>query len=161
MIRYNRTHNLVRSILIIRSNCSCATSNLCFDKAKLYISDNHILNIQGFQIGCTPLDSILSSTLECFYKQSCINYLIDTFKISLDTTIETLVKNLFIGKWNSYRQLFELLCTDSSKSMLYSYIKRNHLLSVIIEILGIYGGLTAAFCFILLTVFRFLVKIKQ
>jgi hypothetical protein len=34
-------------------------------------------------------------------------------------------------------------------------------LSIIIEIRGIYGGLTAAFRFILPTVFRFLVKIKQ
>jgi hypothetical protein len=34
-------------------------------------------------------------------------------------------------------------------------------LSIIIEIRGIYGGLTAAFRFILPTVFRLLVKIKQ
>jgi len=109
-VRYKRTYDLTRSIPVLRSNCSCATSNLCFEPATLYISENHTLAIQRFQIGCTSLDSVLSSTLECFYEQSCLNDLTHLFKIplnvtvfesnqtrfALDTTIETLLKNLSI-----------------------------------------------------------------
>jgi hypothetical protein len=157
-IQYNKTYDLIHLIPIIRSNCFCATSNLCFDKAKLYLNDNQTLTIQDFQIGYTPLDSILSSTLECLYQQSCINYIINAFKIpfnvnilqfNLNNTIETLFKNLFIEKWNSSTNYSNYYVQIRPNQCFYSNIKRNNLLSVIIEIVGIYGSLTATLCFIL------------
>jgi hypothetical protein len=36
-IQYNKIYDLIHLIPIIQSNCSCATSNLCFDKFKLVV----------------------------------------------------------------------------------------------------------------------------
>lgn len=171
--RYKRHGDLVSSIPVIRSDCSCATSNLCFELAKLYIDKNRTLTIQGFQLGCTPLDSVLSSTLQCFYQQSCINDLMYSFKIplnittiqlhktqfALNLTIETLVKNLFIEQWNSTTNYSNYYTQVHPTQCLYSHAKRNQLLHVIIDILGLYGGLTAALYFLVPKMIRLIFKI--
>ncbi len=99
-----------------------------------------------------------------------LNYIINAFKIpfnvnilqfNLNTTIETLVKNLFIEKWNSSTNYSNYYVQIRPNQCFYSNIKRNNLLSVIIEIVGIYGGLTATLRFILPIIIRFAVKIKQ
>jgi len=67
-----------------------------------------LVQIPGLYIGCTPLNSLLKSNLQCFYDSQCLTYLfnrtyieplnnqIELSNYSLNTSIETLVEHLFI-----------------------------------------------------------------
>ncbi|UJR12721.1 hypothetical protein I4U23_016895 [Adineta vaga] len=60
--------------VIYDDECSCGISSNCTTQA-IFIERNSSINItiQGMKMGCTPSESFLSSTLECFYNQSCLN----------------------------------------------------------------------------------------
>ncbi|CAF4141794.1 unnamed protein product, partial [Adineta steineri] len=68
------------------SNCSCAISRNCTRPLGFYCSaaSCHSINSQpnitvpGMYMGCTPIDSLLVSTLTCLYNQSCIQFLLDS-----------------------------------------------------------------------------------
>ncbi len=117
-------------------------------------------NATGFVIGCTAVESVLSSTLECLFDWSCLGnihtcilssnisgiYPLNTSqtRFAPNTSIERIIDDLFIEKWSteySFSNYFEecapVLCA-------YTLEKRNNVLYVITKFLGLYGGLTAA-----------------
>ncbi|CAF0862752.1 unnamed protein product [Adineta steineri] len=67
------------------SNCSCAISSKCTRPLGFYCSASscHNINVSpnftapGMYMGCTPIDSLLVSTLDCLYNQSCTQFLLD------------------------------------------------------------------------------------
>ena len=105
------------------------------------------------------MESLLQSTLECFYDQRCIDELQSYIspsspnnvtalnaslltKYSVNSTIRQLVDNLMIEKWNThsifesyYNQCQPTYCT-------YSFVKRNDLIYIVTTLFGIAGGLT-------------------
>ncbi len=74
-------------------------------------------NVTGFMAGCYAIESLLQSTLECFFNQTCLNTLLTFFPLNnitdidillahqtqfLPTTlIETIVDELFIDQWST------------------------------------------------------------
>ncbi|CAF4840783.1 unnamed protein product, partial [Rotaria sp. Silwood2] len=131
-----------------------------------YLSNSTRFNIPGLVLGCLPIESLLRSTLECFYNQTCVNTLITylhntsinkTIFNALDSTIYSgffpnmtineLVNNLFVESesWKAnisytsfYSQCQPTFCT-------YTIIKRNSALFICTNILGLYGGLMKTF----------------
>ncbi|CAF4347812.1 unnamed protein product [Rotaria sp. Silwood2] len=114
--------------------------------------------VNGISFSCYPIESLLQSTLECFFNQSCLETLLQFFSncntlnidvlninqthFTADTTIEELISLLFIENWsvqtlftNYFTLCAPMLCT-------YTTEKRKSLLYVITQVLGIYGGLT-------------------
>ena len=110
--------------------------------------------IPGWKGGCLPLESLLHSTLECFYNLSCLSILteknhkmIQTLdsnreKYPISTNVLTLLGNLFINEWNwtiSYKNYTKkcapLFCT-------YSYTHRNSFIQIVITLFGLAGGLS-------------------
>ncbi|CAF3993155.1 unnamed protein product, partial [Adineta steineri] len=63
----------VLQAVIYDNNCSCGLNPTCTTQAN-FISNNasEIIPIKGLKMGCTPSESLLASTLECFYDSSCI-----------------------------------------------------------------------------------------
>ncbi|UJR38749.1 hypothetical protein I4U23_031414 [Adineta vaga] len=60
--------------MIYDNNCSCGLHSNCTSQASFLITNSsHPIEIKGLKIGCTPSESFLASTLECFYDISCIN----------------------------------------------------------------------------------------
>ena len=108
------------------------------------------------KMGCTPSESFLASTLQCFYNQSCLD-LIQThtnynFSItplqtsnssfSKNTTIDELKRNLFIESWSTdvnYSSYYEQ-CSPSI--CFYISVKRFNIFSIIAVVLGFQGGLS-------------------
>jgi len=143
--------------VIYDDGCSCGMYANCTTQAN-FIETNSVRNIsiKGMKMGCTPSESFLSSTLECFYDQSCLDLIqqytnyskslnpLSTIssRFSPNTTINELVKNSFIEDWPTamnyssyYKQCSPSLCS-------YTYVENFSVLYIITVILGIQGGLT-------------------
>ncbi|CAF3817847.1 unnamed protein product [Rotaria sp. Silwood1] len=117
--------------------------------------------VPGFILGCSPMESLLRSTLMCLYNETCLN-LINIQNLSfihpldaslpsrfmLNSTVEDLTANVFVEQWlyNISYSAFYSKCQPSICA--YSVSKRKDLLEVITIVLGLYGGLTLILRFI-------------
>ncbi|CAF0825632.1 unnamed protein product [Adineta ricciae] len=89
-----------------------------------------LFSIPGLMVGCLPYNSLLSSTLKCFYNSSCINQiekyipsfsLVSPLSSSLsrfnpNTKVSVLLDQLFVESWNeksNFSAYFEA-CSPSS-----------------------------------------------
>ncbi|CAF1375969.1 unnamed protein product [Adineta steineri] len=154
---YPFTHNIVKFGTIYfkpqyygSDGCNCATSATCTQPSTPFI--------QGYLVGCTPLESLLQSTLECFYEQSCVDLLGIYLNISLPNstiplyknetrfsatdTIDSIAQQMFVETCSSnvsYNQYFEQCKPDSCSVTLF---ESGSFIIVVTTILGLYGGLT-------------------
>ncbi|CAF3318885.1 unnamed protein product, partial [Rotaria sp. Silwood2] len=138
---------------IYSDNCNCSTSFSCNAPSKIY-EDNGTYDVVGFQTGCFVLESLLASSLECFYNSLCINqlhqyipfnttiFLPSSITFNKTDTIETLLRALMVDEWAvavNYTSYFEA-CRIQTCS--YSFVGRHPLLFIATTILGLIGGLT-------------------
>ncbi|CAF4235546.1 unnamed protein product, partial [Adineta steineri] len=155
---------LVQAV-IYDNNCSCGLNATCTTQAN-FISNNasEIIPVKGLKMGCTPSESFLASTLECFHDSSCINLIEEqtnynnsinttntTIPLSsnnshflINTTVRDLVNVLFVEDWSTqinYSSYFEQ-CSPSMCS--YTYTQQFNLIYTITFLISIYGGLTIA-----------------
>jgi hypothetical protein len=156
-------------------NCSCISASNCSVPSGFFNMDQEIANVinsvqstplrnvSGFFVGCSAVESLLQSTLECLFDCSCLKtihtfipssnitgvYTLNTnqTRFAPNTSIEILINKLFIEKWSMepsfskyYTRCAPILCT-------YTLSKRKNPLYVITKLLGLYGGLTAALRF--------------
>jgi hypothetical protein len=165
------------------NECSCAlTANCTTDAGFIETNASEIVRIKGFKIGCTPSESFLVSTLECFYDLSCINLIqqyINTIntdnytttiplsfsanmsRFSMNTTIIDLARDLFIENWSTtinYPSYFDQ-CSPISCS--YTYVQQLNSLYTITILLGLYGGLTFVLKWICPNIMYLVAKIYQ
>ncbi|CAF1384713.1 unnamed protein product [Rotaria sp. Silwood1] len=77
-IEYGNESNdyLLRSIprAFQNSTCTCVTSNQC--RQPLRIGPPGLL-LPGLVVGCSPMDGLRMSTLECFFSSDCINIILN------------------------------------------------------------------------------------
>ncbi|CAF1511481.1 unnamed protein product [Adineta ricciae] len=120
------------------------------------MSDSRI--VQGFFVGCTPLGSLLASTLDCFYNLQCIQLLFDYFPnlnqtyINLNNSILSshyqnisimkYLKVFFIEEWSSHIDFSSYFNWCSPPMCTYTITGRTNLLSVLTLFISLYGGLT-------------------
>ncbi|CAF1532537.1 unnamed protein product, partial [Adineta steineri] len=161
------------------NNCSCGLNATCTTQAN-FISNNasEIIPVKGLKMGCTPSESLLASTLECFYDSSCIKLIQEqtnynssintTIPLSqnsshflINTTVRDLVNVLFVEDWSTqinYSSYFEQ-CSPSMCS--YTYIQQFNLIYTITFLISIYGGLTIALKWICPWIVRLVAKMNQ
>ncbi|CAF1468291.1 unnamed protein product [Adineta ricciae] len=155
------TMALTRAV-IYDNNCSCALNKSCTTSAVFTNrQSSSMVPIKGFKMGCTPTESFLRSTLECFYDLSCINliqnfsnyssvndntnitlYLTNSSHFSMNTTFFDLINQLFVETWSAttnhsayFYQCSPILCS-------YTYIQQLNSLYTVTLLLGLYGGLS-------------------
>jgi hypothetical protein len=152
--------------------CSCKNMPRCYGKAgffgdNLYIRNNgfdsyaYLHIIDGWYIGCRPIDSLLLSTLKTFYNQTMINRFLQFFnnvssnftclnandKTIFDpntTTLETIVKRSFIEKWIQQINYSLYFNYCAPKLCSYTINKPFNIYYIISVIIGVYGGLSIA-----------------
>lgn len=153
------------------SNCSCALSSSCRETMSIYEYKNSadsfipIHSIQNFFVGCFLFESLLGSTLECFYNRSCMieldQYMYRPLRSSFNftplqsdmndshSTIESIFNRLMVNSWSInisysayYQSCYPTACT-------FEYVSRNDLFFVISTIIGVFGGLSLIFKIIL------------
>lgn len=148
---------LTTQAMIYDNECSCGLYPDCTTQANfIRTNSSEKIPIKGFKIGCTPSESFLSSTLECFYDVSCLNLiqeymnftdssislLTKTNQSKINITIGELINNLFITEWlttKNYSSYYEQ-CAPSRCS--YTFIQQSNVFYVITLLLGLHGGLT-------------------
>jgi len=151
--------------------CLCETTNNCTHKASIYnytgrkdvdmytvygnlTSDPSLLfTIPGLLVGCFPYNSLLKSTLECFFDQTCID-LFQTFingsslisplsssYFQSNTTVDDLLNELLIESWNEVSNFTNYYQICAPLTCTYSFNRRFNLLYVILTLISLFGGL--------------------
>lgn len=150
-------------------SCSCANDIQCGMQAALYTgpSGNRIViyTVPGFYSRCFPVESLLPSTLECFYdNQPCLDMMTNvtnetffigmtrlnssqTSRFMINTTINDLLGELFIESWSS--TLFYTTYFDKCQPEFCSYTvnTRKSTLEIVTTVTGLVGGLSVALQF--------------
>nr|ACD54674.1 unknown [Adineta vaga] len=172
---------ILKAVGIVYDNeCSCAMHYNCTSQAKfIQINSTENVSIQGLKIGCTPSESLLVSTLECFFNSSCIKLIqkyinnVDLNNIftslstknlkqfSINTTVDELINKLFIEDLNVtidylsyYHQCAPAFCE-------YTSIQKLNLLYTLKVLTGFQGGLTIVLRWLIPKLVRIVVKIYE
>lgn len=166
------------------SFCSCQTDLDCgldgpyitnvFGEPSHFNDPDHskkLMVLRGLNIGCMPVDSIFSSTLECLYNQTCLDEFISFFpttekftamiksektRFGLNSRVKVIVDDLMLEEWMSnisydkyYTQCAPNLCS-------YSIVERHDFLFVLMKLIRLLGGLTLIFSVIIPRIVQFM-----
>jgi hypothetical protein len=160
--------------------CNCAASSTCIYPSAIYghVETTSSFDVIGFYTGCFVIESLLRSTLKCFYDQNCIDALQVSFSssspmkvnalnsslpsnYSKNSTIKDLVDNLMIEQWNAspiyenyYNQCQPARCTYTVKT-------RNDVIYIVTTLFGIAGGLTTVLKLIIPRLVKIIRKKRQ
>ncbi|CAF4058372.1 unnamed protein product, partial [Rotaria sp. Silwood1] len=111
---------LVAPVPQVYSNCRCDVSLSCIEQSAIYDGvDNttKLFSIPGIYSGCFVMESLLHSTVECFYNETCIeglsSYFLPNTSLTVtaldsslpsrffeNSTIQELVDELMVEQWN-------------------------------------------------------------
>lgn len=122
------------------------------------------MRVPGISSGCLPVNSILLSTLECFYNQTCVDQLVEYFstterftamnsnessRFNSNSMVQSLLNNLMIEYWIEnvsysayYSQCAPIVCT-------YTKSERNSFVFVLTQLISILGGMKILLGFII------------
>lgn len=164
--------------VIYDNNCSCGLNGSCSIPASFnQTSSSQSMIIKGFKMGCTPSESFLASTFECFYDLSCINLIHEMMgysdiyaptplnasisRFSMNTTVADLVNDLFVESWSTMTNYSAYFHQCSPTECSYTYIQKLNSLYTITYILGLFGGLTIVLKWICPKMVYFVAKIYR
>ncbi|CAF1153865.1 unnamed protein product [Adineta steineri] len=169
---------LYTQTMIYDDNCSCQLNSTCIINASfIEIHSTQSITIKGFKMGCTPSESLLASTLECFYDQSCINLIqtmagynknitpiplnITNSRFLMNMTVMNLIDDLFVEKWLAIMNYSSYFHKCSPMICSYTYIQQLDSFYTLTYLLGLYGGLTIVLKWISPKIVYFINKIYQ
>ena len=153
--------------------CTCLISNQCVRPQGFYcrsISCNRPTlppnqTIPGLVVSCFPVSSLLLSTFECFYNQSCIQMLYDWRLFEIDdvyypltlnvtpldpnqpsrfsstTKLEAIISRLLLEEWINTTSKSAHYQQCNPKICTYTYTARFETVYVITTVIGLFGGL--------------------
>jgi hypothetical protein len=148
--------------------CSCGLTDQCADVISFFkYTDGTIyapyyltFTLPDILIGCYVVPSVLQSSLDCFFNQTCLDIVqnaiktkasisisileANTTRFSSQALITTLLDNLMVETWNEnieYDQYYEQCDPEQCT---YTYTSGNNLLQIVTTIVGLFGGLSVA-----------------
>lgn len=124
------------------------------------ISSTHI---QGLYVGCMPYESLVKSTLECFYDdqlfaniENILSLIYDRNSVySNDTKVDFLIQQLFIETISVTANFESFYSECKPTKCLYSYNSKGDVAFVILTILSLISGLFVPLKMISLFMVRF------
>ncbi|UJR34666.1 hypothetical protein I4U23_027443 [Adineta vaga] len=177
-------------------NCICAIDSKCLSSIAIYdIDPESIVQstysidyiVPGSFIGCSASNSLLFSTLECFYKDSdcfsiLINYIYDIYIQNIEypswfdvrplisnpildryppnISIEKIIEQVMIEQWNEYLLYDQFYQSCSPTYCTYSKkIRTKTFFEVITTLISIIGGLTLSLRLITPQLVKFIYRI--
>jgi hypothetical protein len=164
--------------------CSCATSSACFQSAIMSNKNASIVyTMDTILVGCFTLDSIIFSSLSCFFSNSCLTDFIQGCAIDrrrvgstlfpkseqflsimnlpsnsryeINDTIETMVSNLFIDIWSSETSFEQYYNACAPTYCTYTRNERPDIVSTLTTFLNLYYGTVTALRFIVPYLIKF------
>ena len=144
----------------IYGNCSCTSTSTCVLQSSIYQrfpTTRLLFNVTDFYAGCYLVESLLRSSLQCFYNQSCMNRLqsyLKPFSVmnarALDSslpshyfpnsTIQKLVDNLMIEDWNLTKMYDRYYNECQPTQCTYTLETRNDIIYIVTTLIGTGGG---------------------
>ena len=151
------------------TSCSCATSPACAAPAQLFNTSNSLpyYTFEGLRLGCYSLETVLGSSLSCFYSVSCIisfrqalgtlpesimSYMVSTgnmtefsstlTRFNTNDTIETLASEMFIESWSSNASYERFFNACAPAYCTYKVYYRFDALDLLTTFLSVYVGLS-------------------
>lgn len=175
--KYPLVDILLSRAMMYDNGCSCGLHSNCTSQA-YFIGNSSLENIliNGLKIGCTPSQSLLDSTLECFYDDSCINIVkkhvnytqfleplsIETrAKSRMNTTVGELFNNLFVEQWLTTINYLSYFKQCSPSLCSYNYIQKFSIIYIISFLLSLQGGLTIVLKWLCPKIVRMVLKLNQ
>ncbi|CAF1297605.1 unnamed protein product [Adineta steineri] len=155
------------------TSCSCVTLRTCrIPRLKQY--EDGLFPFDGLVIGCHQLETLLFSSLACFYSLECTNYLRAvipvgslltesfhvlntlTTRFSVNDTVEMIAYEMFIESWSNHSISYERYFNSCSPTYCtYTYYQKSDPLEILTTFLSVYGSLSIVVYFIV----PYLVKI--
>ena len=155
-------------------SCSCATSRYCTTSAPIFNDTGSIeYTIEGLVFGCDVFQTVLLSSLSCFYSKSCIGNLrpmlvfldfdleeyhnntglpirLDPAKtrFQVNDTIETMAYSMFIESWTSNVSYERYFASCAVVSCSYTLRYRFDALELLTTFLSVFAGLSAVLRFL-------------
>jgi hypothetical protein len=156
------------------TSCSCLTSNTCMRPQGFFCQSTSCQlvayfpnqTVPGLRISFFPVNSVLLSTLECFYNASCIQMLLDwrLFEIAdvyrpfvlnvtplnpnlpiqykPTTTLDVAISRLLVEDWNVKTSVAAHYDQCKPSICTYTYVARLGPFYVATSVLGLLGGLS-------------------
>ncbi len=180
VLRIAANNYYVETDSMIYKDCLCRSLSTCIEESAIYQlpSSTRVFDVPGFYTGCYVIESLLQSSLECFYNQSCIDKLraylpssapmketmLDSSLPShyfINSTIEDLVDHLMIEQWNA-SPIYEKYYNGCQPTQCtYTDETRNDVLYIVTTLFGIVGGLITVLKFIVPRLVKILRKKKE
>jgi hypothetical protein len=147
-------------------NCSCAIQSNCStltDFPSQTLNQSSRQTVLGFRVGCLPLEALLQSSLSCLYNQSCLDMIqslmhhnkpisveLLTYSsfVDLNTTVETILSQLFVAKWFNRSSFDRYFNECAPQSCQYSYSTKFRRLYVVTTLIALFGGLLEGLHFV-------------
>ena len=151
--------------------CKCDSQFTCTEQIMFRVNNTSI-PVQGWYIGCYMIDSLLDSTLECYYNESCIDLIFETFptvnylgdswntsrpypnvlnisraqlsRFPVNSTVRDCLKEILVNQWNSQTNFTSYYTECNPTQCSYTLNIRKDLLVVVTTLIGLLGGLSAA-----------------
>ena len=150
--------------------CLCVSEgNQCGSYPYFTTIGNDRIFLNSLVIKCFPVESVLSSTLECWYNPDCMALLRESYswigirnlteissldstiqsRFPIDTTVEVMMQGLFLENWTvsfSYDRYYN---TCAPISCTYTIKQQFDLFLIVVKVVAIYGGLNNGLCLLI------------
>ena len=142
------------------SDCLCDETPTCSETSAIYDFPNAEVRftVPGLYVGCYVIESLLRSSLQCFYNQTCINilqsYCWSPFPINVtaldpsipsvyfvNSTIQQMVNSLMVEEWNSSLRYASYYAECRPAQCIYTHTTRNDIIYIVTTLIGLVGGL--------------------
>ncbi len=162
----NQKTNVIITVKMYGS-CSCASSSTCIVQSTIHqhLNAMRYFDVPGFYTGCYVIESLLQSSLECFYNQQCIDELRAYMPLSssmnvtaldsslsnhyfINSTIEDLVDHLMIEQWKVSPMYERYYNRCQPIQCIYTVETRNDAIYIVTSLFGIAGGLITGLKFL-------------
>ena len=152
----------------IYDGCSCLYKRSCASPALVNNTayNGSIYRVQSFYQGCYALDSLLQSSLDCFYDQACFDSLVlqlgknltsnitilnqsEPSRFSIYMTVQQLFDKLMVEEWKWMPLYDSYFNACNPMECRYTYQTRNDAAQIIATLFGLCGGLISVLQFII------------
>ncbi|CAF1545437.1 unnamed protein product [Adineta steineri] len=132
--------------------------------------------IDGMVFGCYLLETVLLSSLSCFYSETCISnfrYILGAIpfpvqalndsltRFSVNDTIETMAYQMFIESWASNVSYEKFYNSCSPNYCMYTYYYRFDMLQLLTTFLSVFAGLSLGIRFVVPYIVKIFQKIQH
>ncbi|CAF1379037.1 unnamed protein product [Adineta steineri] len=159
---------LIFALYIVNTNndkCYCVIDSTCHlnlsirDECETY---NIVWPIEGINLGCSIIDTVMQSSLICWFNKSCIYELrrrVEKYNISVhenstilldrnlssryypNTPIEEIFNEMMIEEWNIFRSFASYFLKCKPLLCSVTYQKKANIIYIITVIIGLIGGI--------------------